>query len=196
MTNLPKSQRLPQWIRFFILAICLFWFAESAAMAQSNSSIGNDDVIKAFKKRMEHARNLYYKCVITLEVYEDNNGVRGKLIARAPERYEYWQLNDSNRQEAIYKTDDGVDVTYGANFDAELGQGQSRSKSIGGERTMGYIDSKRDPTMSANRYRFWLNVRDWGHGSSEYIFNYVIDRKLGTTTKPEAILPNLTLPTF
>lgn len=166
------------WSRLFLLLVVAACHVCNSAIAQNNSSTDRDLVVETFKTRMEHAKNLYYKCEIKVDVYEDRNGKPGDLIEACPsQKYEYWQLNDSNRQEAVYTSEDGTKVTYGANFDAEQGQGATRSSTDDGERYFGYINSERDKTMTANRYRFWLNVRDWGLGSSEYIFNYVIDHQ-------------------
>lgn len=151
--------------------ICL---AISTSAEASDSRL--DEVIAAFENRMKNARNIRYKVEMATDVHHDNNGQIGKLRSRIPlARYEYWQFDDSNRQDSVLTNSDGSSSIFSANFDAVRGVGMTRSGIA--SRPRGYIDSSRDPLMENNRYRFWLNIRDWGKKDSEYIFNYFLDHQ-------------------
>lgn len=144
--------------------------------ANATEPVIRDEIVAAFEYRMEFVKNLRFKMELEVEVFEDDHGQPGRLVAKLPvERFEYWQLGDSNRQDVELVNSDGSISQFASNFNALRGQGVTRSG--GTVRPGGYIDSKRDPLMDSNRYRFWLNIRDWGLYESEYIFNYVLDRK-------------------
>jgi len=165
-------------IRVVATALIPAWYlviAQVACLADEESR--KQEILSAFEKRMEHARNLHFVCESQTMIHADNHGELGPITGEAPVvRFEYWQLNDSNRQDSQRVNSEGEEYVDAATFDAEKGKGMSYW--INGNRSSsGSIDATRAGMMSTNRYRFWLNIRDWGLGQSEYLFNYVLDRR-------------------
>ncbi len=133
---------------------------------------------RAFKHRLEHAKNIYFEVQVRQGGYEFRNDQVGKRVFDLNGRnYRLWRLGD------VYRMDSergGVDIAkpnefISDGFDPGAGIGKSTVRFSGNTRSFGRIDVEPDVAVEDNRLAYWLDGKHvpWG----EYLFRYLVDHK-------------------
>jgi hypothetical protein len=136
---------------------------------------------RVFERRLEHARNIHYEVDIYCSHYANRNGELGDPMPKiAPRRFQYqqWQLGDSYRHSTNkYRSPDfeELHVWMSSGFDGDQGVARSAIRVKGKEEAYGRIDTKEDPAIYDNQYRYWLDgtYPHW----QEFLFRYLVGRK-------------------
>ncbi len=153
----------------------------AARFSQMSSADQKMLLIRVFERRLEHAKNLYYKVDTFSKNHEDLDGEVGKPLNDASSRrfqYEQWGLGNSYRIDTNKYRQPKLDELYvwmASGFDADQGVGRSTGRVKGKEKTYGRIDTKHNPAVGDNQYRYWLNgdYPRW----QEYLFRYLLSRR-------------------
>ena len=180
-----------------VILSCLFCvaFVEHASCAESMAyerfasadiSYQRDVLVKAFEERVLHAKNLYYRCTVTLEVRKNEGGKESETIenSKVENVYSHWQLSDNYRMNIeIYRawSHDPIQL-IGVSRNAREGFTKNifRAKEIE-DRIFGRIDTKLDPIVEFNLFTFWLQGggmdttdNDVPHEPYPYLFPHLL----------------------
>ncbi|QDT40027.1 hypothetical protein Pan241w_00800 [Gimesia alba] len=143
---------------------------------QLNESEQKGLLLKAFQRRLEHAKNLYYEVDLNWLIYENQNELPGKLREAAMlRRCRHWLLGDSYRMDSdmFRPTEKQACQWISDGYDAK--QRISKATFTDKKRSSGRIDRIHDSIISDNKYIFWL--RGVYPHKSKYLFQYLIDHK-------------------
>ncbi|EDL60855.1 hypothetical protein PM8797T_09054 [Gimesia maris DSM 8797] len=133
-------------------------------------------ILKAFARRLEHAKNLYYEVDLTGLIYENKNEQPGKLRTKTPfRRCRHWLLEDSYRIDSDMFRPDEEEANQWVSDSYDAQQRITRGTIINKTHSFGRIDRVHDRVISDNHYIYWL--RGEYPDKSEYLFQDMIDRK-------------------
>ncbi|WP_417376261.1 hypothetical protein [Gimesia maris] len=133
-------------------------------------------ILKAFARRLEHAKNLYYEVDLTGLIYENRNEQPGKLRTKTPfRRCRHWLLEDSYRIDSDMFRPDEEEANQWVSDSYDAKQRITRGTITNKTHSFGRIDRVHDTIIRDNHYIYWL--RGEYPDKSEYLFQDMIDRK-------------------
>jgi hypothetical protein len=136
---------------------------------------------EVFEKRVNFAKNLFYRNEVHTRLYKYDNGKVGDFIANSNSRrdYAYWQLNNDYRYDINFFDPSRSEALQWSTccWDSKEGIQKSTVKNESIDRTFARIDTVYEKAIIFNdTYSFWLQ-----NGSSEeypkpyYLFPYLLD---------------------
>jgi LPXTG-motif cell wall-anchored protein len=137
---------------------------------------------EVFEKRVNFAKNLFYRNEVRIEGYENNNGKSGAPVGKVARRnYTLWQLNNDYRYNIDFFDPSQKNALQWATawWDSKEGIQKTTLKNESLDRTFARIDTVLERSLLLNdHYSFWLQS-----GSSEtyqtphYLFPYLLEHQ-------------------